>query len=461
MTTVSLHCTLSLDSAQLLALTQPARLSLQGTHVARLPFTSSEGGPALRLFNPFNEPQSAASGGSVPPSTPVLTLPAAPEPEPDSLDLEQAWQTLLKPELASKRSIVTLREYETHLRRWHEFCDSQVDEPSDQHPEGMPDSGGECRMHYPALAKITRADLLGFRGWLANHDDDFSNRTVNKHLGSLTAIGECAVLHEKIESFPKLPPLPAIKAGRKLHLSYDEADALKRACQVATWPHDLEFPAPLYWEALTVGYCVYGFRTQEQVKQISRMTSLTWENIRDDLETPHPDGKAQNDHGWICYTPQKQRGRKPEPLVLPIVAAYRRHLDAIRPLDPDPSDLVFPFPLSSRSFYPQWNAILEAAGVKPKAGLDGTRPEYQIKHLRKTATRWLNDHGSTIGMPGIGDHVTGHAADRSPDREVQSKVTQVHYDFAESRVLRALTTLPLPDSFAGPLWSGPRQQRLF
>ena len=63
------------------------------------------------------------------------------------------------------------------------------------------------------------------------------------------------------------------------------------------------------------------------------------------------------------------------------------------------------------------------------------------------------DHGAKVGCPSIAQHIVGHGDDRSPDREVESKVSREHYDLAEDRILHALTTLPLPPSFAAPIFA--------
>lgn len=372
--------------------------------------------------------------------------------DPGGLTLADVWRDYLRPELAKPRaqggrSADTLGEYETHLRRWAECWDAVRSQEAEN---------WKYRMTHPVLPEIGRTELEAFRNWLQQHPDRLSNRTINKHLGSIRAIGEAAVRNELLAAFPKLEPLTAGTAGRKLHLSYEEADALKRACRAADWPSGLPCPAALYWETLVVGWCVYGFRTQEQARYESAMRELRWPDLRDHEETPDPDGKATWRHGWLVYTPQKQERIKDKPLVLPLCEAYHRHLQAIRSFGGEFSGSVFPFPLSNERFYATWRAIVAAAGVKPKPGLDGLQPEYQIKHLRKTATKWLNDHGAKVGCPGIAPYIVGHAAERSA-----SKVSDVHYDHPEQRIIDTLSTLPLPPSFYEPLYVGRRQLILF
>jgi hypothetical protein len=381
--------------------------------------------------------------------------------DPHELTLADVWREFLRPQMVQPRSLGgratdTIGEYETHLRRWGECWDVVRSQEAEK---------WKYRMTHPVLPEIGRTELDTFRAWLQQQVDDgketWGNRTINKHLGTIHALLEAAVEHELLTAFPKLSPLPEVKAARKLHLSHAEADALKRACRVATWPSGLPAPAALYWETMVVGFCVYGFRTQEQARYESSKRELRWTDIRDEEETPHPDGKAKWRLGWTVYTPQKQGQKKPDPLVLPIVAAYHKHLQALRAFGVDPQTSVFPFPLSNEKFYETWRSIVAAAGVRPKPGLDGLQPEYQIRHLRKTATKWLNDHGAKIGCPGIAQHIVGHGDDRSPDREVDSKVSREHYDLAEDRILHALTTLPLPESFHEPLFVGRRQLVLF
>lgn len=377
--------------------------------------------------------------------------------DPRELTLQDVWRLFLRPSLAQPRELGgrasdTLGEYETHLRRWGECWDAVRSQSGEN---------WKYRMTHPVLPEIGRSELETFRAWLRKEAEagrlTCGNRTINKHVGTVQAVLKAAMDHDLVPSYPKLTPLPATSVARKLHLSYDEADALKQACRVADWPTGLPAPAALYWETMVVGFCVYGFRTQEQAKYESNKQELRWSDLHDQEETPHQDGKARCRLGWLVYTPQKQIGKKPEPLVLPMVDAYLRHLNAIRSFGVNLEGSVFPFPLSNERFYATWKAIVAAAGVKPKRGLDGLQPEYQIRHLRKTATRWLNDH-----RPGIAEYIVGHADDRSPDKSLQgSQISRKHYDFAEDRVLEALSTLPLPPSFAEPLYVGRRQLILF
>jgi integrase len=416
---------------------------------ARLPFPDDP--PTLRLWAP-EVPQSSSPSGQ--PASAALCLDFAEAEPPETVSLRDCYERYKRPEL-SRRSVETVREYETHLARWDKFWELAFAAAKST------GRGWKYRIAHPVLPQITRPELLAFRGWLESAPPEtgpLSPRTINKHLGTVTAVLEAAVRHALLPHAYKLEPLPTQRASRKLYLSYAEAEALKRACRVAHWPRDLPCRPAAYWEALLVGWCVYGFRTQEQVRYETRMRALTWGDVRPQSETPAPEGKAEWRLGWLVYTPQKQQRIKPDPLVLPLHPAYHAHLEAIRPDDAGPEEPVFPFPLSNEAFYGAWKSILQAAGVRPKAGLDGIAPAYQVRHLRKTCTTWCNDHGATVGVPHLGELVTGHAADRGPGGP--SAISATHYDNAEQRLLKGLTTLPLPPSFAAPLYADGRQLAL-
>jgi len=375
----------------------------------------------------------------------ILKFAAAPPPL-ERLTLREAFERYKLPELGG-RSPDTIGEYRTHLARWEQFWSAE-----NRRREGSP-TGWEYRTHCPVLPSIGRNELLLWRNWLLDLDGNLSPRTVNKHLGSVHAIMSATVVAlagaaERIElpDPPRLPALPAKVAARKLCLTHEQVDRLMQACAVSTWPANLHTAAPTYWRAAIVLWCNYGLRTQELVRYHGRMTSLLWSDIHWQPETPHPDGQAVNEWGWLTYTPEKQSGIKSEPLVLPLNETTHRWPKAIRP-SRDGRDEVFPWPLVSKLFYATWKQICSAAGIAPKKDFDGSQAEYQIKHLRKTCTTWHNDN-----VPGIAQYITGHAADRSPDQQLlgtrRSEVSARHYDSAENRILAAVLSLRQPTSFA-------------
>ena len=311
-----------------------------------------------------------------------------PQLDDDALRLSECFDRYQAAELRG-RSPETVSEYNTHLRRWREFWEY---ERAEFDAGASSRESWEYRMVYPVLTEIGRRELVEFDRWVEEHVSDrrgnpLSNRTINKHVGSVVSVLNWASKYGLIEAVPSIERRKERKSARKLHLSLEEADALKQACHVARWPQDLEHPAPLYWEALIVGYTVQGFRTQEQVAYESRHRSLHWSDVHWHPETPHPDGKAEHPSGWLVYRPDKNWSDEDPPLVLPMHAAYREHLIAIR----SDQRRVFPFPLNNREFYEQWHAIVKEAGIAPKRGWSGETDTYQIKHLRKTAVKWIND----------------------------------------------------------------------
>lgn len=370
------------------------------------------------------------------------------------LDLQEAFERFKRPELRG-RSADTLGEYRTHLRRWRECFDDL---------RARCAAAGErwkYRMSYPVLPEIGKEELRIFRVWLESQTDGpgprFSTRTINKHLGSVQAILKAAEDADQILRAPAIKPLPAHRAARKLWLTHEQVDSWMDSCEIADWPRDLPRPTSTYWRTLGVLWCIYGFRTQEVVSYESSKEPLDWSQIRWERTTPHPDGHAVCPWGWLTYTPVKQRRFKEEPLVLPLNEIAYRWLREI--WDGQTQGPVIPFPLNNGMFYNTWHAIVRRAGITPKAALDGSVESYKPKHLRKTATTWLNNH-----RPGMADYIVGHASERSPTALIaaagpRSQVAKDFYDCAENRILDALLTLPLPESFSR--LKPDRQQRLF
>lgn len=384
----------------------------------------------------------------------------SPEVEKGDPTLQQCFDRFEAIELRG-RSPETVSEYHTHLRRWHEFWDQQRLEFD---ARKLPGEEWKYRTSYPVLPEIGRKELLAFDAWCQGNltnkrGEPLSNRVINKHIGTVTSILNWAVKHELIEAVPKIERRKERKSARKLHLDLEEADLLKRACHVARWPDCLEHPAALYWEALVVGWTVQGFRTQEQVKYESRHRSLHWDDVHWDPETPHPDGKARHSSGWLVYRPDKNWDSEDPPLVLPMHAAYREHLVAIR----GDCRRVFPFPLNNRYFYDQWDAIVREAGIEPKKGWRGEAAKYQIKHLRKTAVKWVNDDEARRILGRLLGETEGKSDDLLSSKAIghTEAVSRQNYDSDEERLVMAYQSLRVPDSFRYPLTGGRRQMVLF
>lgn len=377
----------------------------------------------------------------------------------ETLDLQQCFERFSAIELRGKSS-ETVSEYHTHLRRWHEFWDDARDQFESA---SRPGDEWEYRTTYPVLTEITRRELLAFDSWVESSvrtrkGDPLSNRVINKHVGTVGTVLNWAVKHGLLESAPKIDRRKE-RPARKLHLSLEEADQLKLACRVATWPKGLAYPAPLYWEALIVGWTVQGFRTQEQVRYESRQRALQWRDVHWEAETPHPDGKAEHPYGWIVYRPDKNWQDEDPPLVVPMHASYHAHLLAIR----GDSDHVFPFPMNNREFYDQWKAIVSAAEIAPKKGWNGEAASYQIKHLRKTAVKWINDDEARRILGRLLGEADGDSEELLSVKAIghTEAVSRRNYDFEEERLVMAYQSLRVPDSFRQPLYGGTRQLVLF
>lgn len=331
-----------------------------------------------------------------------------------------------------KRARSTVGDCRCHVRRWGEFWLSDGSTRIN-HPRAP---GEE-----PPAGELVREDLQSFRRWLAKKFPSLSNRTLNKHVQTIQSIVSAAAEAERISTTVSIKPLPHTKAASKLYLTIEQVDAIYRAADVAEWPQHWSGslkPAD-FWRTCFVFWFNYGMRTQELYCYERDHTPLTVGQFLFQVESPAEDGTATNGHGWFYYTPQKQKRFKDKPLVLPLNAVVRAHVEAVlRSRSTHRHEPLLPAPRCNRSFYGAWNAILKAAGVRPKPKLDGTEREFEIRHLRKTAITYLNKH-----RRGIAPYIVGHA-----DREdTVSEVSDVHYDNPELAVVEALNSFPQPPSF--------------
>lgn len=395
---------------------------------------------AIRLFR--GSPDSSSPASSPPSSLSFqrrrTDRPA--EPPPPSPTLRQIFDRFKRPELeASGRKKCSIQEYTRALDRWEKYWAAR---------RGVTDAGSITQLE-PGCDAITTQQLAEWRAWLLAGEVP-SNRTANKHIGVANALLACAADFQLASRPPRLKPLPAIKAAPKAYLTYEQICQLYRACRVATWPRGLAHSPATYLRAAIVLFFNYGFRTQELFSLHPQMTPLLWSQISSEPESPHPDGHAKCEWGWLWYLPEKQKRAKPDPLVLPLNATVASHLKSIKPTPGDKSDpRVFPFPKCARDFYGQWDEIFEEAGVKPKRSLSAAAsdavPKFHLKNLRKTCNTWHNYHER-----GSGEWILGHAA-----RDVNGS----HYDNAENLICKAIAGLPQPDAFFSI--NSDRQQLLF
>lgn len=292
------------------------------------------------------------------------------------------------------------------------------------------------------IAIMDRRHLLEFRDWLLKPAQGTSVCGANRHIGSIRQILKCAERNHLIPHAPKLERLPHRSVAPKVYLLDEQIDRLWEAAAKLKWPtkdsdkKPLPYSPAVAWRAALVMYRIYGFRTQELVRMERKYHPIQWKHIKDQELTPNPAGHCRCEYGWFQYAPPKQTRFKPDPLVDPLTWYTRAALWSIRPENPDPEKYVFDWILSSTSFRATWNEWMRLADVHPRegSGVDHITP----KHLRKTATTLANEF-----QPGMGEHIVGHAADRSG----QSAISARHYNNAEKGVLYTLLNMPYPESF--------------
>ena len=311
----------------------------------------------------------------------------------------------LRRERADRRP-ATLAEYRTSLDRWDAFL---------RH---------DPRMANPGVS-LGRADLVDFREWLLAQRHPITGeplmgtRTANKYVNTILALVRHAAEDDPDLRVPRVRPLATRRAAEKLYCTDHDLDALYQAAERAVWPVVRGVPADLWWQAALVLWLAKGFRTQELVRYDSDVRALDWSAVRWEPDHPHHWGRTASPHGWIVYTPQKQERCKPEPLVLPLTEIEALHLRSIAP--PDRSGPLFPWPLNKRSFYGQWQRLIEDAGLDPAL---------LPKHLRKTCVTRVE----TVA-PGMAPFLTGHAP-----RTVQA----AHYHNPDAGLRAAVDAFPFP-----------------
>lgn len=351
-----------------------------------------------------------------------------PEPanEPTIRDL---YEQVMIPQLERlERAEGTFSDYRTSLTKWESYWQSGAASP----PDDLSGGDGLASIEPPA-SRVTRRQLQAFADWYREYGKDGKPAaavTVNRRVGLLVAILDAAADDDDCEydDSPKAPKrLPETTNKRKVILTVEHVNAIYRACEVADWPRyrvdggALDAAAADYWRALIVCLFNYGPRLQDFVAYSCQKTPLQWRSESSGvvLDPESPASEATSEHGWLWFTPTKTKAVKGQPLVLPMPAVVRAHLDLIRGDGVGP---VFPFPRNKVRFTATRKAIFEAAGVQPKAALCQGRDHYLPKDFRKTCLTYHQRQNR-----GIGPFVTGHAA-RGSDRVI---IADRHYDNAE------------------------------
>lgn len=209
---------------------------------------------------------------------------------------------------------------------------------------------------------------------------------------------------------------------------------------------DMAWPEPVHgistvrlWRAWLV--CAYNLamRTRD-------LMGLRWESIHWEPQSLDPDSSNESPHGWIEWVPAKTKTKKPEPLVLPLHATVRAHLDAIR----HEGEYVFGRQFaraSDRKLYGQegrpgeWYRLLDLASSHKKI------PRFEIRAIRRTANSQYNRVDRKLGA-----HVLGH----SP-----RGVNDLFYQQWERDAVELMAQLPQPKSFSKAPGDSPRQFMMF
>jgi integrase len=372
--------------------------------------------------------------------------------------ITQLFGQLVRPKLEEiKATAGHIRESELHLERWRAWWQSRAAQETPQHTDRLsvcslsPYSSGEI----PAL-EVTPEDVIAWRQWLPKQKglfpDGVSHRTLNKHVQTILSV-LAAAADARRPGFVRFKVAKLAEgAAPKFYFTREQLDALYHAADAAEWPRIGDLSPGDFWRSTFVLFTNFGFRTQELVAFEPDHQPLLVGNFWWQPETPDPEGTAINSYGWLSYVPQKQKRKKPKPLYLPLNRCVQAHVQMVlsaRDFKKGDRDPLFPIPHCNRSFYAAWQTILRAAKVRPKASLDGTPQDFELRHFRKTCTTWMNRH-----RPGIAPYITGHAS-----RDTSS-VSEIHYNNAELAVLEALQTFPQPMAFE-KIYRATRQQSLF
>lgn len=204
--------------------------------------------------------------------------------------------------------------------------------------------------------------------------------------------------------------------------------------EIAVWPQLPGLAPAVVWRLLWVMYATYGFRRRELLR-------LERSAIHLQPECPNPRwASISSPHGWLEYVPGKTRRYKPDPLLLPLTATARRHLDAVLQAAPPADGRLLRLPVNGSRLQNTRRDIQHAAGIKEP---------YTFRELRTyAATAWNSLY------PGLGEHVTGHAP-----RGVHARF----YDQWLGRLVDLAPELPEPDAFRNGalLDCRERQGRLF
>lgn len=325
------------------------------------------------------------------------------------LQFRRVFKKLLLPNLIESQCTEKhIREIKLHIRRWEDFW------------------GKKC----PNAHKCDRSHLEMFRRHL--REQEFSSRTINKHLGSIRTLLITCQRHQLISTRPTVEELTVHE--NMLTKSYLRDEQI---CQLFANVSKLRWPSKSvtgidpkdWWRCAIVLYRTYGFRTQELLAYETNKWSLSWENISFGVESPSPASHETCEFGWLSYVPPKTRKKKATPIIIPLTMYARRALDKI---GPQKSGTIFRLPKSQEGFLGQWDSWLESSGVKHKTA----DAKYRPSCLRKTCATYMNLH-----LPGLASAVCRWGASS------EAKVAANHY-VSNDQILRQIHSAAYPKCFA-------------
>lgn len=362
--------------------------------------------------------------------------------------LSAIWDQFWKPKLLSRGAKkTTLAQYQSHVRAWVKWTRQNP-------PDGL-DSMCPIEFREPPASLISQEMLQAFQEHMLR--EGLAKITARNRCDALRAILREAAKRNLIERVPEFEPAATCddEQSPEIVLPYEHVDAIYRACSVATWPETavdhlgveryLPVSPAAYWRLMVVWLFTFGMRVQDLVAYQPGKRGLTWREVW--LHAESPRSSNRNRFGWFFFVPQKTSRTRKRELVLPLSEFARLHLDAVRPSQVVPSMPVFPFPVDAKRFRAQRQAIMRASGVMPKPLLDPGGKGYLLSHFRATCATWYDYHAKGSSPASA---ILGHAG-RGGGRDGLARITARHYVRHEKKIIRAVRTLPQPESFSAIL----------
>lgn len=321
------------------------------------------------------------------------------------------------------------------------------------------------RIVHPVLVSVTPSQLSRFRrdcldAEIPGRDGKkrvCTGRSINKSLQIIESVLAAAMEDGELDESRGLVRIRkcAYSASvRKFCASEDHLAAIFSAASTATWPQrDHEgrpVDAPLWWQVAIVLFVNFGMRTQDLLRYEKDKAPIRWGGVLPPGQSPF--GIHDSKHGWLFWRPNKTRRTKENfSLCHPVNATVSHWLARLkastRGTDRDP---LLPIPLNKQSLHNQWMRILAESGARPKpvVSIDAAgnvvtvARDYMLWHLRGTAGTRVNDHGESLGHPGMGRLLLGHGS---------KEVFEQNYRSSERPIIETISTLPQPVGFSSAL----------